>query len=1064
MNPANAPSTTVYRLPHRRVVAFGLLLVLVAIAALAWKAFDDHQKELVIVGGAMQLQNQALSSVFEAALESTEQTLLGLAEQVSDRGHVDPLLNLRDKLLRSPFLLDLRFYGANGMLLARGGLTPLEDRRLPDWVVRQQGQARLTGLASEREELAVFRTARAGQGPALGTFVAIFANGYFQGLAEQIPGADVEASFLLGPNNELLLDFGNSVARSGPDPVHPLVPQIAAGSEVPGTGFFEIGGYLVVVHQLRNQPIRLVQAIPKDVAFETWTAQLIHGSVMAALIVLGALIFLRQWLHSASQGEAAVAALQDMQREQQRLIKSIPVGVYKYRICASGQDRFDYVSPRLCEDLGLQAADLLRDASLAFHLYLPQDMERLIQATSAAAAADGHMIFEGRLKGDTSPPRWLRLESVLTRSDSGDQVWDGIQSDITERVRNQTEIDKQRRSLASIIEGTNVGTWEWNVQTGEAVFNARWAEIVGYTLDELAPVSIDVWAKLVHPDDMKVSSQLLESHFSGELPYYDCQARMRHKHGHWVWVQDRGRVATRTPDGKPLWMFGTHQDISEQKTIESNLQAAQQQAAAANLAKSRFLATMSHEIRTPMNGILGMAQLLLMPNLQDSQRNDYARTILSSGQSLLALLNDILDLSKIEAGKFQLEITAFAPDALLHETDNLFAGAAQAKGLQLDSQWLGAPDQRYMADAHRLRQMLSNLVGNALKFTRVGQVRMEAREIERDAGSALLEFAVIDTGIGVDEDKLDLLFKPFSQTDSSTTREFGGTGLGLSIVRQLALAMGGDVGVNSQPGQGSRFWFRVSVRTVAQVQDSRQVPRPLQNPEVGGMEVQLSGHVLVAEDNQVNCLVIESLLAQLGLKVTLVHDGQQAVDAILHTAPVAGSAPPQQADLILMDLHMPTMDGYHATRHIRQWEADQQRARVPIIALTADAFEEDRQHCLAVGMDDFLTKPIVWGALKQALARWLPAARSVSTATASVPFKAVDQTAFSDMVIELTPLLQDNKFAAISRFRALQALVHGTHLAAAVDVLDAPLQAMHFDQVLEGLRRLAIHPDLGEST
>jgi len=1064
MNSANASLTPAYRLQHRRVVAFVVLLVLAAIAALAWKAIDDRQKELAIVGGALQLQNQALGGVFEGAFESTEQTLLGLSEQVQGKGRFDPPLNLRDRLLRSPFLLDLRFYDGDGNLLARGSLTPLEDERLPEWAVRQQGQGRLTGLGSEKEEFALFRTARAATGQMLGTFVAIFASNYFQGIAEQIPGADIEASFLLGPNNELLLDFDNSAESPELDATHQLVPLVGPAAQVPGAGFLEIGGNLVVVRQLRNQPIRLVQSIPRSVAFERWTAQLIQGAVVAAVIVLWAMIFLRQWLRAANQGEAAVQALQELQREQQRLIKSIPVGVYKYRICASGQDQFDYVSARLCDDLGLQAADILRDPSLAFQSYLPEDMDRLIQATATAAATDGHMIFEGCLKGDAINRRWLRLESVLTRLDNGDQVWDGIQSDITERVRNQTEIDKQRRSLAGIIEGTHVGTWEWNVQSGEAVFNPRWAEIVGYTLEELAPVSIETWVKLVHPDDMKISSQLLEGHFSGALPYYDCRARMRHKSGHWVWVHDRGRVSTWTPDGKPLLMSGTHQDISEQMANESNLRAAQQQAEAANLAKSRFLATMSHEIRTPMNGILGMAQLLLMPNLQASQRSDYARTILSSGQTLLTLLNDILDLSKIEAGKFQLESTAFAPDALLHETYNLFAGAAQAKGLQLDSQWQGTSDQRYLADAHRLRQMLTNLVGNALKFTRVGQVHMEATELERNAGSALLEFSVTDTGIGVAGDKLDLLFKPFSQTDSSTTREYGGTGLGLSIVRNLAKAMGGDVGVSSEPGRGSRFWFRVLVRTLADAHESRQVPRPLKNADAVSEEVQLSGHVLVAEDNQVNCTVIESLLAQLGLTVTLVRDGQEAVETIMQMATVDGVAQPLQPALILMDLHMPKMDGYTATERIRQWEADWQRSRVPIIALTADAFEEDRQHCLAVGMDDFLTKPIVLGALKLALSRWLPATRSAPTAVACVPLQPVDQKAFLAMVAELTPLLEENKFAAVSRFHALQALVAGTPLAAAVDVLNIPLQAMQFDQVLERLHQLAVHPDPGEWT
>ena len=405
----------------------------------------------------------------------------------------------------------------------------------------------------------------------------------------------------------------------------------------------------------------------------------------------------------------------------------------------------------------------------------------------------------------------------------------------------------------------------------------------------------------------------------------------------------------------------------------TDLVAATDAALAASRAKSRFLATMSHEIRTPMNGILGMAQLLLMPEVQARDRDAFARTILSSGQTLLTLLNDILDLSKIEAGKFQLERIVFDPEALIQETCNLFAGAAQAKGLQFGGQWLGQVGPRYAADAHRLRQMLSNLVGNALKFTRAGQVRLEAQELERTDSSSLLEFAVSDTGIGIADDKRDLLFKPFSQTDSSTTREFGGSGLGLSIVSNLAAAMGGEVGVDSEPGLGSRFWFRVRVDQVVGVPSRPDAKRTAVSASGPAAAIRLSGHVLVAEDNLVNCMVIESLLTQLGLTVALVYDGQQAMSAIEQADVELGRDSYQRPDLILMDLQMPVMDGYVATEKIRHWEAANQRAPLPIIALTANAFEEDRQRCLAGGMNDFLTKPLALEALKTSLARWLPA-------------------------------------------------------------------------------------------
>ena len=407
-------------------------------------------------------------------------------------------------------------------------------------------------------------------------------------------------------------------------------------------------------------------------------------------------------------------------------------------------------------------------------------------------------------------------------------------------------------------------------------------------------------------------------------------------------------------------LFALVRNLQRRETDMAEMERLKLAAETASLAKSSFLATMSHEIRTPMNGILGMAQLLLMSGTGASEQRDYARTILNSGQTLLTLLNDILDLSKVEAGKLDLKPVAFDPRTMIEEVAGLFADQARTKGLTIEAHWHGPQGQRYRADPIRLRQVLTNLVSNAVKFTGQGSVRVDASEIGRQGDSALLELAVTDTGIGIAPEQQALLFKPFSQLDSSTTRQYGGTGLGLSIVRSLAELMGGEAGVDSEAGQGARFWLRIRVDCPGEDEDSRALARPA---EPAASAVQASGrHVLIVEDNPTNRKVVEALLGKLQIRSDSVNNGQAAVDAIL-----GGMRP----DLVLMDVQMPVMDGMQATAAIRQWERETGKAHLPIVALTAGAFEEDRQQCLTAGMDDFLAKPVNLNDLLKMLAKWL---------------------------------------------------------------------------------------------
>ncbi|MEI6415660.1 MAG: ATP-binding protein, partial [Pseudomonadota bacterium] len=509
-------------------------------------------------------------------------------------------------------------------------------------------------------------------------------------------------------------------------------------------------------------------------------------------------------------------------------------------------------------------------------------------------------------------------------------------------------------------------------------------------------------------------------------------------------------VPIRQDNGTVSKLMGITQDITERKLAEVHLIDAREQAHQANLAKSRFLATMSHEIRTPMNGILGMAQLLQMADLKDSERQSYARVILNAGRTLLTLLNDILDLSKVEANKVKLEYIALEPGRILDEIQALFEEAARLKSLRLESRWLG-PVALYLGDRHRLSQMLSNLVDNAIKFTAKGHIAIEAREVERMGTTATLEFSISDTGIGVSEEARLLLFEPFSQVDSSMTRQYGGTGLGLSIVRGLAHLMGGEVGCESSPGQGSRFWFRIRAEVVVAPEKRylARAQRPKENHT--DIPITLSGRILMAEDNPLNSMVIEAFLKRFGVTVLLAKNGQEAFDAATRVD--------DPVHLILMDLHMPILDGYAVTKRIRQWERDHDQQRRPIIALTADAFEEDRQRCLATGMDDFISKPIVFETLITTLSRWLTPEPGVAQAPVEAPAtKPLDVPRVQAILRDLMPLLAHKKFDAVGHFNALQGALAGTEMASDLAKTSRLVAQCRFDLALEELCKvLAAH-------
>ena len=400
------------------------------------------------------------------------------------------------------------------------------------------------------------------------------------------------------------------------------------------------------------------------------------------------------------------------------------------------------------------------------------------------------------------------------------------------------------------------------------------------------------------------------------------------------------------------------QTLTTLERTNQDLLASNEAALAASVAKSTFLATMSHELRTPMNGVVGMSELLMSTALDDSQLAS-VRIIRESAHSLLRILNDILDFSKIEAGFLVTESTPFQLGVTVEQVLQLVRPQFAAKGLEFSLSWDAALPDAVIGDPTRFSQVVTNLLGNALKFTVEGRVTLRV-SFEADRGEAfLLRIEVEDTGVGIRQDHLPSLFESFTQSDSTITRRFGGTGLGLAIVRRLSQLMHGDCGVSSEYGTGSCFWVTIQLHRDTQ-QARSAVPRALSSAEDVDATSLDALNVLIVEDNEVNQIVIRGFLSAFGCCCTVADNGADAVRLLTAN---------HRFDLVLMDCQMPGMDGLEATRRVRAFEA-KGNSRVPIVALTANAMVGDRDLCLAAGMDDFLSKPFRGVDLRATLQRW----------------------------------------------------------------------------------------------
>jgi two-component system sensor histidine kinase/response regulator len=761
---------------------------------------------------------------------------------------------------------------------------------------------------------------------------------------------------------------------------------------------------------------------------------------------------------------------------------------------AAGVATFDFDfrrNSRICSDnfrelLAIAPNTSLEDLNKSLSRVHPDDFARVRSAPLETSPAEPYYRCEYRVILDDGGERWIGEKAKVTRAASGDvERITGALIDISDLKRTKAALGSVEIRLERALRGTQDGLWEIDLLTNESWYGLRFGELLGYSVEELG-TSHEQFITLIHPEDRERVAKALDDHLQHRT-VYDLEFRVRHQDGHYEWMRARGQ-AERAADGTPLRLAGAMQLITDRKLAEQASLDAKLTAEAANRAKSSFLANLSHEIRTPMNGVIGMAQILAETPLDNTQR-EYLDIIRGSAKALLSLINGVLDLSKIEADRLELENVEFDLIHMLYETMAATALQTAGKGIELIVTIDPEVPVMVRADPIRLRQVVLNLLGNAVKFTHEGHITVQVANQAKANERASLTIEVTDTGIGIPPDRIDRLFKSFSQVDSSTTRHYGGTGLGLSIVKRLAELMGGEVGVRSEIGQGSCFWVRIEVDVVRE-QPARvpiglgrkalivddiaaarasvasklklysfetvsvgSVDEALEHLSHGGFDIVLADElmperggldllslmrsderyyriplillslfgaehevsefehrpnatglkpiraahlanlieqvltgktsqtpevrvlpqapptfrgskILLVEDNPVNQRVAQRTLQNLAAEVTIANNGAEALERIRAT----------DFDAVLMDCQMPVMDGFTATQRIRDLEALQGSRRLPIIALTANVMSEDRERCIAAGMDAHLGKPIEPAQLIEALSRFLKTA------------------------------------------------------------------------------------------
>ncbi len=653
--------------------------------------------------------------------------------------------------------------------------------------------------------------------------------------------------------------------------------------------------------------------------------------------------------------------------ERLRKISSrLPGAIYQLRMRQDGSYCLPYVSDGLYSLFGIRPENVLEDASAIFELIHPDDLDGLLATIKMSADELAPFRCEFRLPSADGTQRWISANAIPERQPDNSTLWHGYLNDVTASHKAENDLQEAKMRLEEAQALARMGNWTYEIETAKTHWSKQLFYLLGFDALGNEPSDQEIYDLLPMEDAAKLDEAIKAASKDGTP--YSVVVGIRQPRSDVRYVRWEGR-ARRNRGGKIVCLYGTCADVTKEVEREKALQDARNQADAANRAKSEFLANMSHEIRTPLTAILGFADMLREYENQEfvtAQRLNAIDTIASAGQHLLTIINDILDLSKIEADKATIKLSNTPLMEVLSEIERLIRPQATRKGLSLTLKLLTPVPNQILSDPTRLRQILLNLVGNAVKFTERGAIDIIASVIALPE-NCNLRVDIDDTGPGMTSEQSQSLFHAFIQADNTVTRKHGGTGLGLTISKRLAKLMGGDVTLlRTEPGRGSSFRLslpvmpvdgsvlvdRIETKTVAEI-----APAPAM--------VELRGRILLAEDGLDNQRLLSFILRKAGATVDVAEDGQVALDMLNKSWET--NLP---YDLLLTDIQMPVMDGCRLARTIRS-----QGIKIPIVAVTAHALAEDRQKCLEAGCDDYLSKPVDMHTLTNVCSKWIATQR-----------------------------------------------------------------------------------------